>query len=100
MLLNYILLTIIKEVNNMKNKIRSYLVNIIALLTPYLVRTVTSFIKYGVICCIILFAHSMNNGYLTISGCCWIIIVSGIIIELTKIIIGKILSKSKEDKNG
>lgn len=82
----------------MKNKIRSYLVNIIALLTPYVVRTVTSLFKYGSICCIVLFVHSLQNGYLTISGCCWIIIVSGIVIELTKIIIGKILSKSKEEK--
>ena len=82
----------------MKNKIRSHLANIIALLTPYIVRIVTSLFKYGSICCIVLFVHSLQNGYLTISGCCWIIIVSGIVIELTKIIIGKILSKSKEEK--
>ena len=84
----------------MKNKIRSYLVNIIALLTPYVVRIVTSFCKYGSICCIVLFVHSVQNGYLTISGCCWIIIVSGIVIELTKIIIGQTINKSKEEKNG
>ena len=82
----------------MKNKIRSYLVNIMALLTPYIVRTVTSFIKYGVICCIVLFVHSMNNGYLTTSKCCWIIVLSGIIIELIKIIIGNLFNKFKEDK--
>ena len=84
----------------MKNKIRSYLINLMALITPYIVRTVTSFCKYGSICCIVLFVHSVQNGYLTISGCCWIIIISGIVIELTKIIIGKILSKYKEEKNG
>ena len=84
----------------MKNKIRSYLVNIIALLTPYVVRTVTSLVKYGSICCIVLFVHSLQNGYLTISGCCWIIIVSGIVIELTKIIIGKILKSKEEKENG
>ena len=83
----------------MKNKIRSYLVNIMALLTPFIVRVITSFFKYGSICCIVLFVHSVQNGYLTISGCCWIIIVSGIVIELTKIIIGNIINKSKEDKD-
>ena len=84
----------------MKNKIRRHLGNIIALLTPYIVRTVTSFFKYGSICCIVLFVHSIQNGYLTIYGGCWIIIVSGIIIELTKIIIGKILKSREEKENG
>ena len=83
----------------MKNKIRSYLVNIIALLTPYVVRIVTSFCKYGSICCIVLFVHSVQNGYLTISGCCWIIIISGILVELIKIIIGNLLNKFKEEEN-
>ena len=82
----------------MKNKVRSYLVNIIALLTPYIVRTITSFFKYGVICCIVLFVHSLS-GYLTISGCCWLIIISGIIIELIKIIIGNVFNKFKEEEN-
>lgn len=82
----------------MKNKIRSHLVNLIALLTPYFVRAITSFFKYGSICCIVLFVHSVS-GYLTISGCCWIIIISGIIIELIKIIIGNLLNKFKEEEN-
>lgn len=83
----------------MKNENKkSYLVNLIALLIPFFVRAITSFCKYGFICCLILLIHSLNNGYLTISRCCWIIILSGIVIELTKIIIGKILSKSKEEK--
>lgn len=81
-----------------KNKIRSYLVNLIALLTPYIVRTITSFCKYGIISCILLFVHSVS-GYLTISECCWIIILSGIIIELIKIIIGNLLNKIKEEEN-
>lgn len=83
----------------MKNKVRSYLVNLIALLTPYIVRIITSFYKYGIISCIVLFVHSVY-GYLTISGCCWIIIISGIIIELIKIIIGNVFNKFKEDENG
>ena len=81
----------------MKNKIRNYLVKLIALLTPYFVRVVTSFCKYGIISCILLFVHS--TGYLTISGCCWIIIISGIIIELIKIIIGNLFNKFKEEEN-
>ena len=82
----------------MKNKIRNYLIKLIALLTPYFVRVVTSFCKYGIVSCIVLFVHSVS-GYLTISGCCWIIIISGIIIELIKIIIGNLLNKFKEEEN-
>ena len=83
----------------MKNKIRNYLIKLIALLTPYFARTITSFCKYGIISCILLFVHSVS-GYLTISGCCWIIIISGIIIELIKIIIGNLFNKFKEEENG
>lgn len=82
----------------MKNKIRSKIANLLAIMTPYFVRAITSFLKYGFIDCILLFALDMC-GYVSVRTCCWIIIVSGIVVELIKIIIGTLINKFKEEEN-
>lgn len=83
----------------MKNKIMGKIANIIAIITPYFVRAITSFLKYGFIACILLLAFDLY-GYVSVRTCCWLIIISGIVVELIKIVIGALIKrfKSKEEE--
>lgn len=81
----------------MKNKIMGKIANIIVILTPYFVRAITSFLKYGFIACILLLVIDLG-GHVSVRTCCWIIIISGIVIELIKIIIGSLIKKFKSEE--
>lgn len=84
----------------MKNKIMGKIANIIVILTPYFVRAITSFLKYGFIACILMLVIDLC-GHVSVRACCWIIIISGIVVELIKIVIGYLIDKfkSKEEEN-
>lgn len=81
----------------MKNKIMGKIANIIVILTPYFVRAITSFLKYGFIACILLLIFDLC-GCISVRTCCWLIIISGIIIELTKIVINTLIKKFKSEE--
>ena len=81
----------------MKDKIRSKIANLFAVITPYFVRAITSFLKYGFIACILLLIFDLC-GCISVRTCCWLIIISGIIIELTKIVINTLIKKIKSEE--
>lgn len=81
----------------MKNKIMGKIANIIVILTPYFVRAITSFLKYGFIACILMLIFNLC-GRISVRTCCWLIIISGIVVELIKIIIGSLIKRFKSEE--
>lgn len=81
----------------MENKIMGKIANIIVILIPYFVRAITSFLKYGFIACILMLVIDLG-GHVSVRMCCWIIIISGIVIELIKIVIGYLINRFKKEE--